>query len=119
VCVAGQFGGLALSTSLVAICNVFILITILRKKVGSLGGKRIIKSYSKIFLASAVMGTVVYFLWSWISCFAYQSLPALIFSLLTVIILGAGIYILCTVWFRMEEIKFVADLLKNLRKKFM
>ncbi len=112
-------GGLALSTSLVAICNVFILITILRKKVGSLGGKRIIKSYSKIFLASAVMGTVVYFLWSWISCFAYQSLPALIFSLLTVIILGAGIYILCTVWFRMEEIKFVADLLKNLRKKFM
>ena len=111
-------GGLALSTSLVALCNVTVLIILLRKKVGSLGGKRIIRSYGKIFLASAVMGTVVYFLWNWLSNFAYKNLLSLIFLLLGVIVLGSGIYVLCTIWFKMEEIKFVTGLFKNLKGRF-
>jgi len=112
-------GGLALSTSLVALCNVVILVVVLRKKIGSLGGRRIVVSYSKIFAASAIMGAVIYFFWKFAKGFAYQSLWNLIILLLLTVVLGAGIYVCCTIWFKMEELKFIMSLLKNLKQKYI
>ena len=109
--------GLALSTTLVALCNVVVLIIILRKKIGNFGGRRIFISYGKILTASAVMGTSLYFLWNWLENFAYQGLWTLILFLFLAIIAGAGIYIACTVLFKMEEVKFVAGLFKKFKKK--
>ncbi len=109
-------GGLALATSLVALCNVVILIIILRKKIGNFGGKRIFISYGKIFTATILMGTVIYFLWKWLENYAYQGLWPFILLLFLVIFIGAGIYIACTILFRMEEVKFIAGLFKKLRK---
>ncbi len=109
-------GGLALSTSLVALCNVVILIVILRKKVGNFGGRRIFISYGKIFAAAIVMSAVLYFLWKWLGNFAYRGLWPLILLLFLVIFVGAGIYIACTVLFRMEEVKFVFGLFKKFRR---
>jgi len=108
--------GLALSTTLVALCNVVILIIILRKKIGSFGGRRIFVSYGKILAAVAVMSAVLYFLWSWLEAYAYQGLWPLILLLLSAIIVSAGIYIACTFLFKMEEIKFVVNLFKKFRK---
>src|SRR4030066_413149 len=59
-------GGLALATSFFAFCNVLILIIILRKKIGNFGGKRIFISFGKIFAATILMGTAIYFLWKWL-----------------------------------------------------
>ena len=109
-------GGLALATSLVALCNVVILIIILRKKIGNFGGKRIFISYGKIFAATILMGTAIYFLWKWLENYAYQGLWPFILLLFLVIFTGAGIYIVCTILFKMEEVKFVAGLFKRLRK---
>lgn len=109
-------GGLALSTSLVALCNIVILIIILKKKVGNFGGTRIFKSYAKILAAAAVMSAVIFFLWRHLEGFAYEGLWSLILLLLLTIILGAGIYIGCTALFRMEEIKFVLGLLRKLKR---
>jgi len=108
--------GLALSTTLVALFNVVILIVILRKKIGSFGGRRIFVSYGKILAAVAVMSTVLYFLWEWLEAYAYQGLWPLILLLLSAIIVSAGIYIACTFLFKMEEIKFVVNLFKKFRK---
>ena len=112
-----DINGLALSTSLVALCNVVILFAILRKNVGSLGARRIIVSYLKIIAASAVMGAVIYFLWGWLEGFAYRGLWELILLMLAVIITGAGVYIACTFLFRMDEVRFVLGLFKKFKKK--
>jgi len=109
-------GGLALSTSFVALCNVVILIIILRKKIGNFGGKRIFTSYGKIFAATILMGTAIYFLWKWLENYAYKDLWPFILLLFLVIFTGAGIYITCTILFKMEELKFVAGIFKKLRK---
>jgi putative peptidoglycan lipid II flippase len=110
-------GGLALSTSLVALCNVVILLVIFRRRTGNLGGRRIAVSYLKIMLASAVMGAVLYFLWKYIEIFAYRSLVWFVLIMLGMIILGLSIYILLTILFRMEETRFVLKMLGSARKK--
>lgn len=109
-------GGLALATSLVALCNVVILIIILRKKIGNFGGKRIFISFGKIFAATIFMGTSIYFLWKWLENYAYQGLWPFILLLFLVIFIGIGIYIACTILFKMEEIKFVVGIFKKLKK---
>lgn len=109
-------GGLALATSFVALCNVVILIIILRKKIGNFGGKRIFISFGKIFAATILMGTAIYFLWKWLENYAYKGLWPFILLLFLVIFIGIGIYIACTILFKMEEIKFVAGIFKKLRK---
>ncbi len=111
-----DIGGLALSTTLVALCNVVILFIILKKKIGSFGGRRILISYAKIFSATAVMGTALYFLWNWLENFAYRGLWPLILFLLLAIAAGIGIYVCCTVLFKMEEIKFVVELFRKFKK---
>jgi len=93
-----------------------ILIIILRKKIGNFGGKRIFISYGKIIAATILMGTMIYFLWKWLENYAYQGLWPFILLLFLVIFTGAGIYIVCTILFKMEEVKFVAGLFKRLRK---
>jgi len=107
--------GLALSTSLVALVNVVILIVILRKKIGSFGGKRIFLSYVKIFASTAIMSIIIFFLWNYLEEFAFRGLWSLIVFLFLTIVAGAGIYIGCTILFKMEEVKFVLGLFKKLK----
>lgn len=109
-------GGLALSTSLVALLNVVILVVILRKKIGNFGGRRIFVSYGKIFASAAIMSIVLYFSWKWLENFAYQGLWPLILLLFLEIVAGVGIYIACTILFKMEEVKFAVGLFKKLKK---
>lgn len=110
--------GLALSTTLVALFNVVVLLIILRKKVGNLGGKRIIGSYWKIMLSTIIMGGIIYAVWKYISVFAFTSLVWLILSILGMIILGAGVYIALTMIFKMDEVRFVINMLWGLRNRF-
>ena len=109
-------GGLALSTSMVALLNVVILIIILRKKVGNFGGRRIFVSYGKIFISAAIMSIVLYFSWKLLEKFAYQGLWPLILLLFLTIVVCIGIYIVCTIMFKMEEAKFAVGLFKRLKK---
>lgn len=107
--------GLALSTTLVAFFNVVVLLIILRKKVGNLGAKRIVNSYWKILVSTSISGTAVYFMWKYLSVYAYSNLYWLILGLFIVIALGAGIYVVFTIIFKMDEIRFVLNMFK--RKK--
>lgn len=109
--------GLALSTALVALFNVVVLLIILRKKVGNLGAKRIVSSYWKILVSTGIAGTAVYFMWRYLSVYAYRNLYWLILGLFVVIVLGAGIYVAFTIIFKMDEIRFVLNMFKREKSK--
>jgi putative peptidoglycan lipid II flippase len=51
-----KLGGLALATSISAMVNFFMLFFILRRKIGRLDERRLLRSFFRIFLASAVTG---------------------------------------------------------------
>ena len=109
--------GLALSTTFVALFNVAVLLFILRRKVGSLGAIKIAGSYWKILVSTAIMGGAVYYMWKYISVYAYSSLYWLIFGIFGVIVLGAGIYIGLTIIFRMDEIRFVLNMSRRIKNR--
>ncbi len=56
-----KHGGLALGTALASILNMTVLIFYLRKRLGLLGGRKILKSVARITLASLAMGVFCLF----------------------------------------------------------
>lgn len=55
-----KIGGLALATSFSGIFNFFALFFILKKKIGPIGGRKILYSFLKVLMASIVMAVVIY-----------------------------------------------------------
>ena len=105
--------GVALSTSIVGAINVIVLLIILRKKIGYLGGKKIILSYLKIIAASAIMSVIIYYLWKFLSAYFSSGTFMLLLLLAIIIIAGGGVYVLLTYLFKMEEVRFVANAVKG------
>lgn len=55
-----QHGGLALATSIAALFNILLLIYFLRKRLGLMGGRKILLSTLKLALSSTLMGVIIY-----------------------------------------------------------
>jgi putative peptidoglycan lipid II flippase len=97
-----KHGGLALATSLSASFNLILLIWLLRKRLGQIGWKSIVRSAGKVSLAAIVMG---------LSCapFATQATQHL-WILLTVMLSGAGVFLGCAWLVKSEELLFLKTL---------
>ena len=52
--------GLALSTSAVALCNFFLLLALMRRKIGRIEASTLLHSFVKVAVASAVMSAAAY-----------------------------------------------------------
>lgn len=94
-------GGLALATAIASFMNLLMLLFYLRKRIGRLGGKRVLLSLAKILLASSAMA---------IACIYFSRLLGQINKLIQVagtILICVTIYILVTHLLRCEEIKYV------------
>ena len=107
-----QHGGLALATSLAALFNVALLIYYLRKRLGLMGGRKILRSTLKMSSAALVMGVVTYL------CrenFFHVSDPISIrlFVLTACISAGILVYALISHFTRNEEWHFLLDLRKK------
>ena len=109
-----QHGGLALATSIAALFNVALLIYYLRKRLGLMGGRKILRSTLKMALAALAMGIITYL---GRENFFYNSDPLLIrlFVLTACISIGMLVYALLSHFMRNEEWRFLLDLTK---KKF-
>jgi putative peptidoglycan lipid II flippase len=55
-----KISGLALATSFSGVFNFFVLFFILKKKIGPVGGRNILRSFFKVLMASIVMAAVIY-----------------------------------------------------------
>lgn len=109
-----RHGGIALATSLASIFNAGALVFLMRKRLGRMGGRKIITSLIQLTIASALMGLGVYTANEW--WFDPQA-PLLqrIFILSGEIVLGVLIYT-CASWLmKNEELKFIHKLIREKR----
>ena len=107
-----QHGGLALATSIAAIFNVTILIYLLRKRLGLMGGQKILLSTIKLLFISGVMGIAVYFF----NVTFFNPLAPLITKLIilsTNIMVGIIIYGVLSRLIQNEELFFLINLIQK------
>ena len=111
-----KHGGLALATSIAAVFNVVVLIHLLRKRVGSMGGRKILSSVIKLFLVSGVMGIAVYYF----NAHFLTLMPTSILKLLILsidIAIGVLIYAILSRIIQNEEFSFLIELTRKRKKK--
>lgn len=102
-----KLAGLALGASIASILNFIALYWLLEKRIGGIGIKTMLDSFSKIALASIVMAIVLKFSLLW-----FPDYNAMI--LFVTIILGLFVFLLASFLFNVKELK---DLLAWITKK--
>lgn len=107
-----QHGGLALATSLAALFNVAMLIYYLRKRLGLMGGRKILRSTLKMASAAIAMGAITYI---GRENFFHVSDPLSVrlLVLTTCISVGILVYALISHFTRNEEWHFLLGLRKK------
>lgn len=110
-------GGLALATSIAALCNAYLLIHFLRKRLGLMGGRKLFVSTLKMIFCSALMGLLLHFLSS--ACFVPEDALAMRLLVLTgCIIAGGASYALLARLLKLEEWTFLIELIRKRREKY-
>ena len=110
-----KHGGLALATSIAALFNVILLIYLLRKRLGLIGGRKILISAIKLFFISGVMGIVVYFF----NATFFDPTATLIQKILILsadILIGVTLYGILSRVIQNEEFSFLLDLNRKPKK---
>jgi putative peptidoglycan lipid II flippase len=111
--------GLALAYSLAGILNMVILFWLLRRKAGPLGGRRILRSFSRTLLISAGMGLAAWGTAGFIE--AHMDMGSKTGQLIQVaasIGVGGAVFFALAYMLKMEECRIVADaLLGRIRRK--
>lgn len=112
-----QTGGLAFATSLAAVLNMILLLYLLRKRLKSIDGWRILKTSLKTLLASGVMGVVVWFGGQWLTSLVGVDKLASVFVLIVGTLLGAIIFAIITKIMGMEEFEQTMGLVQKRVKR--
>ncbi|NLT94534.1 MAG: murein biosynthesis integral membrane protein MurJ [Clostridia bacterium] len=112
-------GGLALAYSIAGLVNMVLLLYYLRVKIGHIGGREMLKSFSKTLIASLVMGAIVYFSVAFFELnFGVQSKIMQVTEVILGIGLGALAYGVIVTLMNMEEAAIAKEiLLRKFRKK--
>ncbi|MHB1413160.1 MAG: murein biosynthesis integral membrane protein MurJ [Thermoleophilia bacterium] len=104
-------GGIPLSTSVVSITTFFVLLILMRRRLGRINGREIIRSAMMVALLSAAVAAVSYSVWWGMDSWLGRSLSAQIVSLVCSMAAGAGVFIALALAARMPEL----GLLRNVR----
>jgi len=98
--------GLALSTSVIALCNFFALVFFMRRRIRRLEGRRIVSSFVRIALASAALSTVSYLTYRWLHAqLGGGSLPARLAETFVPIAAGGVVFLLAAKLLRVQELE--------------
>ena len=107
-----KHGGLALATSIAALFNVILLIHFLRKRLGLMGGRKILWSTIKLSFVSGIMAIVVYFFNEAFFDPAATFLPKLL-VLSADIGIGVILYAVLSRMIQNEELSFLLELARK------
>ncbi len=108
-----RHGGLALANAIASAVNFIVLFYLLRKRLGSIEGKKIVRSFMKTAAASAAMGVAalsVLKIYPWNDGAALFEKAAVLAG---IIALSAGIFLTIMHMMKSEELRY----LMNMRKK--
>jgi putative peptidoglycan lipid II flippase len=112
--------GLALAFSISSLVNMFLLLWLLRKRIGYLDDTKIVNSTLKLISISSIMGVVV-----WISKYI-MSLGINMHTFIGIFIQGVGsaliglvVYLILAIIFKCDEIKIITDWWKRTKKQMV
>lgn len=110
-----KLAGLALATSIAGLCNFFLLLYLLKKKIGSFGESHMLGFMSKIMASSMIMGLMLFIVSSQIGDrFINKGILFEASYLLLIILAGAVVYFGMLHVLRVRELgKFTAWVLKR------
>jgi putative peptidoglycan lipid II flippase len=104
--------GIALSTSFVNLAGTAALLMLLRRRLGSVDGRRVSSSTARIVCASAVLAAVSYFVWFGVDRALGRSVGAEIVSVGGALLVGLAVYLGASRALRVREL----DVLMSLRR---
>lgn len=113
------YKGLAVSTSIASIITVILLFMSLKKKAGYFGGDKIIITGAKSLIAAIIMGVITMFAYNGIYSLMEPGKLNDIISVTCSVILGAGVYGLLIMIFKVEEVKLAFDIINKTKKKLL
>lgn len=105
--------GLTLATSLSSMACIMLLFRSLKKKIGYFGQDKIIKATAKSLVASLIMGAVSYYSYHYMMRFTHIGGEQEFIVLCLAIGLGAVVYGILVILFKIDEIKIVTDVVKK------
>ncbi len=105
--------GLALATSISSVATAALLAAGLRKKIGGIGGHRVLNTSLKCLVAAGVMGGVAYFSFSALSKALGSGFAPQVLALAVAVTLAAGVYGAILVLLRVEEVSWLAGLARH------
>lgn len=108
-----KVSGLTLATSISAIITTFLMASHLNKKVNVIELKKVGNSFFKIFLSSAIMGVVIYFINRVILLTIGLELMGSLISILICFIVGIVTYFICLYFAQIEEYKHLIGHFKS------
>ena len=109
-----QHGGLALATSISSLFNVLLLIYFLKKRLGQIGGRKILYSSLKLAFSGTLMGLVTYFCnQAWFDPVAPVGERGM--ALTGCILTGIFVFTLISYLMKNEELIFLIDMCKKRR----
>lgn len=107
-----KINGLALSTSISYIFNMIALIIIYNKKIKGINIIKLFKSSVFTFISSSIMGIVIYISLNNITFNIYSKIGQL-FEVLVLVTIGAIVFMISTLLFKMEEAYYFINIVKN------
>jgi putative peptidoglycan lipid II flippase len=107
-----RFGtwGIPLATAVCNAVSTVVLVVLLRRLIGPLGGPGTVATYAKIVVASVVLAPVAYGLWHVIDSALGRSFPAQFLSLGVALAAAVGIYYILCRAFRVNEMQALLSL---------
>jgi len=113
-----KHGGLALALSLASTLQLFMLIFLLRRRLGGIEGGEVIYSMAKSFMSSIIMSICIYFLtFKIFHNILDQKTFHIAFEILIVVCTGLVIYGISAYVFGSKELSSLKELLTDFKKK--
>lgn len=112
--------GLALSTSSVAIAGFVILFTLLRRRIGGIYGRALLRTFLQVTFASAAMGAVVWGISRFMEAHAGMTRSGHILNLIVSIPVGIGVYYSICKVLKVEELDLaIRSIVGGLTRRFL
>jgi putative peptidoglycan lipid II flippase len=113
-----KHGGLALALSLASTLQLFMLIFLLQRRLGGIGGRVVINSMGRSFISSLIMGICIYFLACKVVFISgVHKTFTLALGLLIIICSGFAIYLVVSYLLGSKELSSITELLKKSKKE--